>query len=207
MDSVFSERNNVLPSLEAATATEQKYSWKFWTAIAIVVVLFLAYIGFNVFNYLAKGTQATNELLVPIFQNLGLVAANTTKQVITTSAEGTKTLGNAVVAGSTNVQTGANVLLPPNQASLSNALQTPVPVQVPPPAPTASGPSTSQQQQPNYVADNSYSSIQPGNTSGWCFIGEDSGFRTCASVGEADMCMSGNIFPSQAICINPTLRA
>ena len=204
MDIVFNEQNNVLPSLETP---EQKFSWKIGAAIAIVVILFLAYIGFNVFNYLAKGTQATNEFLVPIFQSLGLVAANTTKQVVTTSAEGTKAVGNAVVTGSTNVQTSANALLPPNQASLSNALQ-----QQQPPAPTTTTtantntiPATTQQ--PNYVADSSYSSIQSGNKSGWCFIGEESGFRTCASVGEADTCMSGNIFPSQAICINPTLRA
>ena len=43
--------------------------------------------------------------------------------------------------------------------------------------------------------------------SGYCYIGEDRGFRSCIKVGEADMCMSGDIFPSQEICINPNLRA
>jgi hypothetical protein len=42
---------------------------------------------------------------------------------------------------------------------------------------------------------------------GWCFLGTDNGFRICAPVGANDMCMSGDIFPSQTICMNPNLRA
>lgn len=55
--------------------------------------------------------------------------------------------------------------------------------------------------------------VQPYETTvvtgkaGWCFIGEDLGVRTCAQVGVNDVCMSGDIFPSQEICMNPNLRA
>jgi hypothetical protein len=55
--------------------------------------------------------------------------------------------------------------------------------------------------------------IQPYDTSaatgkaGWCFIGEDLGVRTCSEVGVNDVCMSGDVFPSQEICMNPNLRA
>ena len=55
--------------------------------------------------------------------------------------------------------------------------------------------------------------IQPYDTTvssgkaGWCFIGEDLGVRTCSQVGVNDVCMSGDIFPSQEICMNPNLRA
>jgi hypothetical protein len=31
--------------------------------------------------------------------------------------------------------------------------------------------------------------------------------RTCGQVGADDSCMSGNIFPTQEICMNPSLRA
>ena len=44
------------------------------------------------------------------------------------------------------------------------------------------------------------------NKSGWCFIGEDSGGRSCSNVGLNDTCMSGEIFPSKDVCINPKLR-
>ena len=56
--------------------------------------------------------------------------------------------------------------------------------------------------------DDALSRIQSGGSgkAGWCFIGEDRGFRTCSEVGENDRCMSGDIFPSQEICMNPNLR-
>jgi cytoskeletal protein RodZ len=44
------------------------------------------------------------------------------------------------------------------------------------------------------------------NKSGYCYIGEDRGFRSCIKVKQGDKCMSGNIFPTEAICINPNLR-
>jgi hypothetical protein len=41
---------------------------------------------------------------------------------------------------------------------------------------------------------------------GYCYIGEDRGFRSCLEVGEQDTCMSGDIFPTHAVCVNPRLR-
>ena len=60
----------------------------------------------------------------------------------------------------------------------------------------------------DYQADESSSNIQSGSSkSGWCYIGEDRGFRSCSQVGDDDKCMSGDIFPTQEICVNPTLRS
>lgn len=70
-------------------------------------------------------------------------------------------------------------------------------------------PSDDEEQQSPYSADDANSSIQgnkPVHKSGWCYIGEDRGFRTCARVKETDLCMSGDIFPNQEICMNPNLR-
>jgi hypothetical protein len=58
------------------------------------------------------------------------------------------------------------------------------------------------------MPDDSMSSTQrlgPGK-SGYCYIGEDRGFRSCIAVRDGDVCMSGDIFPSQALCVNPSLR-
>ena len=41
---------------------------------------------------------------------------------------------------------------------------------------------------------------------GWCFIGDDRNTRSCAKIGVNDMCMSGDIFPTQEVCMNPNLR-
>ena len=46
----------------------------------------------------------------------------------------------------------------------------------------------------------------PGPKSGFCYIGEDRGFRSCIKVGESTKCMSGEIFPTREVCVNPRLR-
>ena len=61
-------------------------------------------------------------------------------------------------------------------------------------------------QQANVQPDDSRSSIQTTGKSGWCYIGEEQGTRTCAELGVNDVCMSGDVFPNQAICMNPNLR-
>ncbi len=61
---------------------------------------------------------------------------------------------------------------------------------------------------PSPRADDASSVTQKhqSSKSGYCYIGEDRGFRSCAKVEPGDKCMSGQVFSSQDICINPTLR-
>jgi len=46
----------------------------------------------------------------------------------------------------------------------------------------------------------------PVSKSGYCYVGEDRGFRSCIEVGESTKCMSGEIFPTMDVCVNPRLR-
>jgi hypothetical protein len=59
----------------------------------------------------------------------------------------------------------------------------------------------------SYSADDTTSSVQLKAKAGWCLIGEEKGTRNCIEVGENDQCMSGDIFPTHAVCVNPRLRA
>ena len=56
------------------------------------------------------------------------------------------------------------------------------------------------------IPDATESRIQSGKT-GWCFIGANNLSRSCAEIGVNDMCMSGEIYPTKDVCINPNLRA
>lgn len=56
--------------------------------------------------------------------------------------------------------------------------------------------------------DTSASPIQNPITSSkqnWCLVGEYQGRRGCISINENDKCLSGQVFPSQTKCLNPTL--
>jgi hypothetical protein len=41
--------------------------------------------------------------------------------------------------------------------------------------------------------------------SGWCLVGEYEGRRGCIQVGQEDKCLSGQVYPNQKMCLNPTL--
>lgn len=161
-------------------------SWKTW----VIIILVLALLGINIFVYLAKGTQS----LVSILKLFGLETLLATKQTVETSAVGAKTAIDVVAdtttdtidvvqnTATTNANTNANTNV--NANTLQKALNNP-------------------NNHPEEVMPNEASS----GKSGWCYIGEENNIRTCAEVGVNDTCMSGDIFPTQAVCINPKLRA
>ena len=185
----------------------------------ILIILILAFLGFNIFVYLAKGTNFVESFFKPLLEKvLGLFAVITSK-VVDVTAEGTKTVVNAsatvVDKGLTSVQNVAQKVQP-QQASSGTQNQNVQNVQQPPDVMSNNALNkslnTSAQRQSKsndeYQADESSSTIQSGTgKSGWCYIGEDRGFRSCAEVGQNDTCMSGDIFPSNEICVNPNLRS
>ena len=58
---------------------------------------------------------------------------------------------------------------------------------------------------PDEAGSRTQSSKAKGKSS-YCYIGEDRGFRSCIKVDDPGTCLSGEIFPTRDICINPTLR-
>ena len=178
----------------------------------LLIILVLAFLGFNIFVYLAKGTEQINSIFTPIINMFSGVFGNTVGQVVDVSAEGAKavvdTSAGVADAGLSGVQE-----ITPNKAS-SSVSSVPVTKNQPDVMSNNSlnkalnTSQSSQQINNDYQADEASSNIQGGPPkSGWCYIGEDRGFRTCAEVGPNDKCMSGDIFPSQDLCVNPTLRA
>jgi hypothetical protein len=178
----------------------------------LLIILILAFLGFNIFVYLAKGTETINSVFSPIISMFSGIFGDTVSQVVNVTAEGTKKIVNstagAIDTGLTEVQQIA-----PNKAS-SSVSSVPVTKNQPDLMSNNSlnkalnTSQSSQNSNNDYEADEASSNIQGGPPkSGWCYIGEDRGFRTCAEVGPNDKCMSGDIFPSQDLCVNPSLRA
>jgi len=175
----------------------------------LIIVLILAFLGFNIFVYLAKGTQDIASFFGPITQKLFGTTASIAGQTVDVAAEGAK----AVVGGTAGaVNTGLSAVqdITPNNATSSIKSQPIQTQQTSKPSDNGlnNALNNSQEQNMDYQAVEASSSVHSGGgQSGWCFIGEDRGFRSCALVNEDDKCMSGDIFPSQELCINPNLRA
>jgi hypothetical protein len=234
--SSFPDELSPLPEIQS-TATETTSSttgflsnvtWETW----IIIILILALLGINIFIYLAKGTEATatvfEQYFAPILKLFGYNVLETTKQTVTNTATGTKAgvdivantatgTINAIEQPGYNPTSGTSVGVPTTTVQGKSASST-LPVQN---NIQKAGANIDQWQQgslekalsnasqeANQVKpDDSQSSLQTSGKSGWCYIGEDQGIRACAEVGVNDMCMSGDIFPSQEICMNPRLRA
>jgi hypothetical protein len=201
----------------------------------IIIILILAILGFNIFVYLAQGTQQFSGIVSPyvkfitgliaqITTLIGRITGYTTKTITNTSATGTKATvdvaagtintGVDVVGNTVDAVTGATASssLKGSQTTidsvtkedvtqstlLNNAIKN-----------KNSAEPRPQNQQQGIKADTSTSTIQSNKSSsksGWCYIGEERGFRSCIEVGNNDNCASGNIYSSQEICMNPSLR-
>ena len=187
----------IVPDLETSSSYFSNIGWTTW----LLIILILAFLGINIFVYLAKGTEQVNNILAPIISLFGGTVAKT----VNVSAQGTQELVNAS-AGTATV--GLNEIQQITGGTPENAVQQPD-ITINNSLNRSLNTSTEQKQQENgedYVADDSTSPIQQGKM-GWCFIGEDRGFRSCEYVGVNDQCMSGDIFPSKDVCMNPNLRA
>lgn len=178
-----------------------------------LIILILAFLGFNLFSYLGKITEETAGFLQPILSFFGYGATAVIKQTTKVAATGTKGLVD-VAAGT--VTSGVDLLEKgiesrgkgKGQGQLRNKIDdtsdsTGIALD------NAVSTQSQSQSSSDPIPDDAGSRTQlsrANGKSGYCYIGEDRGFRSCIKVGEADMCMSGDIFPSQEICINPNLR-
>jgi len=173
----------------------------------VIIFFVLSFLGFNIFVYLAKGTQTISEIFKPVVQRLGYLLGITTLQTINVSAKGTQSVVNATTDV---INTSLNSIENTTQVNQSGQTQNNSHPDITQhnTLNQALNNTTSQRQQSggeDYQADDSTSSIQLGKA-GWCYIGEDRGFRSCAEVGVNDTCMSGEIFPTNDVCVNPNLR-
>ena len=48
--------------------------------------------------------------------------------------------------------------------------------------------------------------VHTSGKSGYCNVGSWKGIRSCVKVNSASECISGDIFPTKDICVNPNLR-
>jgi hypothetical protein len=207
----FLQTNSVGEFGESTSASGSYFSNLSWTTWLIIIFV-LSFLGINIFFYLAKGTQDITDIFKPLVDVILSIFGKITGQVINLSAEGAKT----VVKATTGVVDKTADVVDSGLSKVQDiATGTPIENTFPQPDITQSNAlnralNTSAQTGPNtneYEADESSSNIQNGAPkAGWCYIGEDRGFRSCAKVGVNDKCMSGDIFPSHEICVNPSLR-
>ena len=179
-----------------------------------LLVLLLAFLGFNIFRYLADTTDfITHPYVQPIHKffkdvkDIIEIPLNELRTMTRAGKAGAAKAGAGTEAkagagtgkaGAAKADTGAAAKAGTGAAANTNldaaiAKARPKPKKSESPA------------HPDEAGSRTQSSKAKGKSS-YCYIGEDRGFRSCIKVDDPGTCLSGEIFPTRDICINPTLR-
>jgi hypothetical protein len=177
-----------------------------------LILLLLALIGFNVFTYLDDITEWLSETFGGPFRTvarfLGYASADVARTTIDVTAQGTKGAVDIAAGAATS---GIDVLQKTIDQKGQDQAQDQDQDQDRPEMSSNAGlqralsHAKKQPPQPDDATSRTQRNQRTGK-SGYCYIGEDRGFRSCIKVGENDTCMSGDIFPTHAVCVNPRLR-
>ena len=201
------------PSLSSTSSAPGIFglSWYIW----LIIIFVLALLGLNIFQYLAKGTQDVSNAFKPLVEGVLAFFGYISSVFVGIFAAGTKTIvdgtANTIDSGLTKIEDKAATIqektTPSSLKSQSTQQNTDTTMDNNTLNTTLNRSQASQSSNSDYEADSAGSSIQAGSgKAGWCYIGEDRGFRSCMEIGKSDKCMSGDIFPSNEICVNPNLR-
>ena len=140
-----------------------------------------------------------------------IIFALLTGKAVSATAQGGKDVVDAsagvIDAGLTGVQSLTSDITNGQSGSINSSGLSPAQKQKISLEQTLNSSTAQKQQKKPYESDDSNSEIQVLGKSGWCYVGTDRHVRSCAQVGVNDTCMSGDIFPSNEICMNPSLRA
>lgn len=191
-----------------------------WFKVGIIILI-LGLIGFNVFTYLGNIMDFFRKLFAPIFGTAVGTASNvigeTAKQTIEVSSEGAKTAIGSIASGATSGISEVQNILDKGvvqQTQLSNNQnQTRIRNNI-----DGKGLDLNYMNDKPFVINQTNEEVDTSfvgkrtkgknqeQTTGYCYIGEDRGNRSCIYVGKNDNCMSGQIYPTMDVCINPNLR-
>jgi hypothetical protein len=164
----------------------------------LTVILILSLLGINVFNIFGNGLQYLINIFNPVvskgLSDLGYasgtvidkssdVLADASKVGIDIAHDTVQSVGELLVKASGQAPgSGKNIDIAINQ-----------PPTVAPKQPTPDSSSSTIQTSPSVLK------------SQWCLVGEYNGARGCINITDQDKCMSGQVFPSQQLCLNPTM--
>lgn len=230
----------------------------FWIAIILVLTV----LGFNIFAYLAYGTDIFASLMAPFTYTIAYFTGETAKTTLTHTSQGTQAivnesshflqiflkfmtdLFNNTLVLVTTTSTSAIDYLQSNMKNLQSNIEKDKTTNVKPEKQiqekeisekSVNTKETSddtddadastllkeerkvEARVPN-VSDNIKKLIiqkeqtepEPLHSdtqqNGYCYIGKINNSRYCAKVSSKNSCMSGDIFPTMAVCINPNLK-
>jgi hypothetical protein len=222
--------NNINMYQTNSTKSVYDYESKDYIILLLIVVLVLSILGINLFYLLGYLIQYIAYLFKPLLSIIGYTSGsiiNTTADLAADTshfgidvAEGTvQDVGNLLLAASDKkdiptlppaIKTYPTAIInaigktldiqqiKPSPINMPNTIYSPLFSPSPSPSPKIVTPSSDTTESP---IQNPIST----NKNQWCLIGEYQHRNGCIQVDDSTKCMSGQVFPNQQMCLNPTL--
>jgi hypothetical protein len=173
--------------------------------IILSVLLILSFLGINMLDVVSNIIKAIIAVLGPPVGQLLAVFGYTSGTLINKGADvvsDTAKLGIDIAEGT--VQDIGNLLISASSGSVPTNLTQINPLDI---KLNQDKPILKPTQPSEDTTENPIQKPISASKSGWCLIGEYENRRGCIEVGEQDKCLSGQIFPNQKMCLNPTMTA
>jgi hypothetical protein len=201
MDNI-SNQEQIKPIYNSSN-TNDMFSNKNTVIMLLIFLLILSFLGINLLNISGDIIQRVSNIFGPVFVNFISIFGYTTGTVINKTADvvadASKT-GIDIAEGT--AQSVGGLFLKASQNLSNNQPETPQPQPE-----LKQQPKTKPESKPEPEPDTTKNPIQNPISSikaRWCLVGEYEGRRGCIAINEHDKCLSGQVFPTQQMCLNPT---
>jgi hypothetical protein len=190
--SLFStdETPNRISSSDSVSESGNSFSMPLFDLKSILILILLvlvifSYYGINLLSLLGDALQTWVSKISPIFTSFFDLLGDSTGSAINKTAELTSDaakVGIDIAEGS--IQNIGNLMI----------------------GEEAIGKSHSKKQDPEPdAAENSIQKSLSSAKTKWCLVGEYQNKRGCIDISESDKCLSGEVFPNERMCLNPTM--
>ena len=191
--------SNNIGYVEQPSSISNIFSNKNYIIIFLLILLTFTFLGINILNIVGNFLQTLVNIFGPLVTQILSVFGYTAGTIIDKSAViVTDTAKTGIdIAGGT-VSSIGDILKDASRPNVDAKAKQQLDQSI-----NASNPSKTEP-----TPDSSTNPIQKPITSGkagWCLVGEYEGRRGCIQVSQTDKCLSGQVFPNQSLCLNPTL--
>jgi len=218
----------------------------FW----IFIILILSFLGFNIFQYLAQGTDLLTALLSPFTYVIALITGDTAKTTVKYTSDGSQKIATessnflqvflnflqVVLKALTDLFNNSVKFVAKTSTSAIDYLQSNIKKDkiTSSEEPKKEDKKEDKKEEPKkeineeeriiekrvtnvpndikkLIVKKEENEPEPSESNsqqhGFCYVGKVNNSRYCAKVSSKNKCMSGDIFPTMDLCINPNLRS
>ena len=158
----------------------------------LIFLLVLSFLGINLLTTTGNLLESISDIFGPIFNQILGLLGYTTGTVINKSTDivtDTAKIGIDLTGGAVH-DVGDLLINSTKYQKLDNKIN--------------DAPKITPEPQPDKT-ENPIQNPVTSSKKNWCLVGEYQGRRGCIEIEDQDKCISGQVFPEQKMCLNPTM--